>query len=109
MNAMNTTEDSNPPQSGKASTPRWAVPIILMVLFLLVHVIAPWGLSLLSARHGWLDGNPGTWNLRALILVAAGTSGIVWCLSLHFVQSPQAVLMERIPTYLLARGPYRYT
>ena len=63
----------------------------MAVLFLLVLVVLPWGLSLLSTRHGWVDGRPGPWNLLALSLVAAGMAGTLWLIALHFRASPSSV------------------
>ena len=107
--AMGTFKVPRGGQPKRARIPRWTSPVLWGVGILLGHGVIPWAISLLSSRHGWLDEHPGVWNLMALILVAAGTSGIIWCLGLHFVQLPQAVLMERIPTYLLARGLYKFT
>jgi len=84
-------------------------PIYLTVLFLLVHVAAPWGLSLLSTRRGWVDGRPGRWNLLALIPVAAGIAGTIWMISLHYRASPGSFLELRPIQKLLTPGPYAYS
>jgi protein-S-isoprenylcysteine O-methyltransferase Ste14 len=81
-------------------------PILMAVLFLLVHVAAPWGLSLLSTRHGWADGRPGPLNLLALSLVAAGIAGTLWLMALHFHASPGSFLELRPGQKLLTPGPY---
>jgi hypothetical protein len=65
---MSTSESPNREHSKRVRLPHWISPILLTGLFLVVHVGAPWGLSLHSTRHGWLDGCPGPWNLLALIL-----------------------------------------
>jgi protein-S-isoprenylcysteine O-methyltransferase Ste14 len=85
------------------------VPIYWAVGFLLVHNVIPWGLSLLSARYGWIEGTPGTWNLFSLILIGAGITCVVWTMALHFVRTAPRVAFERTPSYLLSRGPYRVT
>lgn len=81
-------------------------PISLTALFLLVHVAAPWGLSLLSTRHGWVDGRPGAWNWLALILVVAGIACTLWMMALHFRASPGSFLELKPGQKLLTRSPY---
>jgi hypothetical protein len=88
MKAMNTSEMPNQEQPKKSRFPHWVTPIYLTVLFLLIHVAAPWGLSLLSTRYGWVGGRPGAWNLLALLLVAAGIAGTLWMIALHYLASP---------------------
>lgn len=106
---MDTPDIPNKEQSKRVRLPHWISPIFLTVLFLLVHVAAPWGLSLLSARHGWVDGRPGTWNLLALILVVAGIACTLWMMALHFLASPGSFL-ELTPTQkLLTPGPYAFS
>jgi protein-S-isoprenylcysteine O-methyltransferase Ste14 len=106
---MSTSEIPNKEQSKRVRLPHWITPIFLTVAFLLVHVAAPWGLSLLSTRHGWVDGRPGTWNLLALILVVAGIACTLWMMALHFLASPGSFL-ELGPTQkLLTPGPYAFS
>jgi len=109
MKATSTPEVPDREQSQRTRIPRWTAPIIWTVGLALVHVAAPWGISLLSPRNGWVDGRPGPWNLLALILVVAGLSGIIWCASLHFVQASQGWELERTPKYLLVHGPYKFS
>jgi protein-S-isoprenylcysteine O-methyltransferase Ste14 len=78
----------------------------MAVLFLLVLVVLPWGLSLLSTRHGWVEGRPGPRNLLALSLVAAGMAGTLWLIVLHFRASPSSFLDWRPGQQLLTPGPY---
>jgi protein-S-isoprenylcysteine O-methyltransferase Ste14 len=104
--AMSTSESPNQEQSKRVRLPHWITPPLLTGLFLLGHVAAPWGLSLLSTRHGWVDGRPGPWNLLALSLVAAGIAGTLWLVALHFHASPDSFLELRPVQKLLTPGPY---
>ena len=106
---MNTTENPNKEQSKKLRFPRWATPLVFMLLFLLVHVAAPWGLSLLSTRHGWVGGRPGTWNLLALILVVAGIAYTLWLIALHYLASSHTFLEFKPSQKLLTPGPYAFS
>ncbi len=106
---MSTPEVPGSKQPKRARLPHWITPIYLTALFLLVHVAAPWGLSLLSTRHGWVDGGPGRWNLLALMLVVAGIAGTLWMIALHYRASPGSFL-ELGPTQkLLTPGPYAFS
>ena len=106
---MNTPDARTTKQSKRVLLAHWITPIFLTVLFLLVHVAAPWGVSLLSTRHGWVDGRPGTWNLLALILVGTGIAATLWMMALHFLASPRSFL-ELGPTQkLLTPGPYTFS
>lgn len=107
MNADN--KAASPPPSQKAVFPRWLAPIYFAVVGPLVLGVAPWGLSLLSARHGWEASRPGILNLCPLILVVAGVACLVWIIALHWAQAPQGWELETTPRYLLVRGPYRFT
>jgi protein-S-isoprenylcysteine O-methyltransferase Ste14 len=109
MKAMNTPEIPNKDQSKRVRLPHWITPIFLTVLFLLVHVAAPWGLSLLSTRYGWVDGRPGTWNLLALIFVVAGIACTIWMIALHYRASPSSFLELRPGQKLLTPGPYAFS
>ncbi len=91
------------------SIPRWVVPVYWTAGFVVVHNVLPWGLSLLSTRYGWVEGRPGLPNLFSLALIAVGVALVVWTMVLHLAQTPQRVEMERTPSYLLIRGPYRFT
>ncbi len=95
--------------SKRVRLPHWITPIFYVVLFLLVHVAVPWGLSLVSIRHGWVDGRPGPWNLLALILVVAGIACTIWMIALHFLASPHAFLELRPTQTLLTPGPYAFS
>jgi protein-S-isoprenylcysteine O-methyltransferase Ste14 len=106
---MHTPNVPDPEPLKRARLPRWVTPIYLTALFLLVHVAAPWGLSLLSTRHGWVDGQPGSWNLLALALVAAGIASTVWMIALHYRASPASFLELKQTQTLLTPGPYAYS
>jgi protein-S-isoprenylcysteine O-methyltransferase Ste14 len=106
---MNTAEISNKEPPKRVRLPHWMTPIVVTVLFLLVHVAVPWGLSLLSIRHGWVDGRPGSWNLLALILVVAGIAGTVWMMALHYLAAPDSFLELAPGQKLLTPGPYAFS
>lgn len=93
--------------------PRWmAVTLGLffwIVLLPLVHAGIPWAFSFLAPRYGWLNGRPANWNLLGLIPVALAAICLLWLMILHFSRTPKRVRLERTPTYLLMRGPYRFS
>lgn len=110
---MKTTENPANKQPDKANLPRWIALSIALVFWLillpLVHAGIPWVFSLLTARFGWIGGRPAIWNLLGLLPVALATTCLIWLMILHFSQVPKRVKLERTPTYLLMRGPYRFT
>jgi protein-S-isoprenylcysteine O-methyltransferase Ste14 len=110
---MNTTKNSANEQSEEANLPRWAALIIALIFWVillpLVHAGLPWVLSLLTPHYGWIDGRPAIWNLLGLIPVALATILLIWLMILHFSRIPKRVKLERTPTYLLTRGPYRFS
>jgi hypothetical protein len=79
-------------QSTRTKLAHWIAAFFWTVLFLLVHVAAPWGLSLLATHHGWVDGRPGVWNLVALLIVIPGIATTVWLIAQHYAVSPQSFL-----------------
>jgi len=95
--------------SKKVRLPRWLSSILVACLFLLIHVAAPWGLSLLSTRYGWVDGRPGIWNLLAILLVIPGIACTLWLISLHFRASPESFTELRPIEKLLTPGPYTFS
>src|SRR5262245_56973865 len=103
---MRTLKIPNHQRSGRVPLPHWMTSIYVTVLFLFVHVAFPWGLSLLSTRHGWIDGRPGQGNLLALVLVAAGIAGTLWMMTLHILASPDSFVELRPARELLTPGPY---
>jgi protein-S-isoprenylcysteine O-methyltransferase Ste14 len=106
---MSASDIPNNQRSKRANIPRWVSPIIGAVGIGVVHILFPWGISLLSTRYGLVDGRPGLWNWPALILVVAGLACVIWCFGLHFLAAPQGWVWERTPEYMLIKGPYRYT
>jgi len=94
--------------------PRWLGMGFHAVAFPAACVLAPWALSLLAERHGWVAGKPGVWNLPGLILVAPGFYIFFSCMREHFIAAPDGWRLERTPhyptpSYLLTEGPYRYS
>jgi hypothetical protein len=94
--------------------PRWTGIAIPLVGFPAVHGLAPWALSLLTARHGWVGGRPGISNLVGLFPVATGFYVFFLCTREHYIAAPVGWLLERTPyyptpPYLLTEGPYRYS
>ena len=109
MNTMTTSHVPEAEQPRQARVPRWVIAIFWALLFLLVHVAAPWGLSLLSTRYGWVDGRPSLCNLLALIPVGAGIACTLWTISLHYRASPTTFLEFRPSQKLLTPGPYAFS
>ena len=103
---MSTSETPNREQLKRALLPYGTTPILLAMLFLLVHVAAPWALSMLSTRHGWANRRRGKWNLLALIPVGAGIAGTIWMISLHYRASPDSFLEWKQGQKLITPGPY---
>ena len=110
---MNTTENPNQERSKGQSIPGWMALMIALffwvILLPLVHGGIPWALSLLTPHYGWIDGRPTTWNLLGLIPIALATILLIWLMILHFSRIPKRVRFERTPTYLLTRGPYKFS
>jgi len=93
--------------------PAWALIVDAILLFLF-HGVVPWGVSLLSTRHGWSAGGPADWNRLGIAPVVAGLTIICWVIGLHCREAPK--FGWRIeptpfepPQYLIVRGPYRYS
>jgi protein-S-isoprenylcysteine O-methyltransferase Ste14 len=82
---------------------------VLAASFLLIHVAAPWGLSRLSARRGWVNGRPGPRNQLALIPVAGGIACTLWLIAQHYFASPDTFLEFKPGQKLLTPGPYAYS
>lgn len=106
---MNTTVDPDQEQAKPGRIPHWLVPIILAIAFLLGHIVAPWGLSLLSTRYGWIGGRPGPWNLLALALVIPGLAFTLWMVTVHFRASPDTFMDFQQSRNLITPGPYAYS
>ncbi len=89
--------------------PRWAAIVAVALGLLFLHVGLPFALSLLAARYGWIGGVPSLWNAAGFVLVLPGVLLIAWVVKLHYANAPQGWKLEMAPSYLLSRGPYRYT
>lgn len=88
--------------------------IFQVVGFPAAHGLLPWALSLLGARHGWASGVPGPWNVTSLIPVGIGFYVAYLCMPEHNAAAPSGWLLEKTryfptPSYLLTKGPYRYS
>jgi protein-S-isoprenylcysteine O-methyltransferase Ste14 len=93
--------------------PLW-VPLTQAAELLLFHGALPFGLSRLSYRHGWFNGQPAPWNLAGLLPVAGGIAVIIWVIVLHCERAPRhGWRIEKTPfeppRYLIVSGPYRYS
>jgi protein-S-isoprenylcysteine O-methyltransferase Ste14 len=93
--------------------PAWA-PVAQTVGLFLFHGALPFGVSMLSYRHGWPAGHPSAWNALGLLPVAAGIALIVWIIALHRRQAVRhGWRFEKTPfepqRYLIVGGPYRYS
>jgi protein-S-isoprenylcysteine O-methyltransferase Ste14 len=71
--------------------------------------MAPWALSSLAHRAGWIQGHPGPFNLLGLGPLIVGAAWITWCVCLHLTEMGESFRLEATPRYLLIRGPYRYS
>ena len=101
------------PARSKRSHPRsvsrrMAFILVFAVGVPLGHGVAPWAISLLSARRGWDASGPGIWNLVGLLPIALGIAGLVWIAVAAFARTPQRVLLPH-PAFLLTSGPYAYS
>jgi len=100
MSMPDTPNDKQP-----RTIPRW----LAYVLFSIVWGVAPWAISLLTPRSGWMAGRPGIWNLLGLIPLGAGITGSVWTLHLHFAESQERLDFEPDKRYLITRGAYAFS
>jgi protein-S-isoprenylcysteine O-methyltransferase Ste14 len=94
--------------------PLWLGIAFHFVGFPAVPGLLPWALSLLGARHGWASGRPGAWNVVGLVPVVAGFYIEYRCIHEHIAAAPSGWLLEKTrhyptPSYLLTKGPYRYS
>jgi protein-S-isoprenylcysteine O-methyltransferase Ste14 len=101
-------EGSDEPSTG-ASVPRWMAFILLLVGMSLAHGVAPWAMSLLTRRYGWIGGRPGIFNVLGLVVVLFGAAGLIWIVMVAFDEAPETIQITPFPSRLLMRGPYAYT
>jgi protein-S-isoprenylcysteine O-methyltransferase Ste14 len=101
------TPDSQPPQ--RARIPHWTAPFFWIVGTLLVHVGLPWFISFFVPRYGWADASPGWWNLIGLIPALGGLVMIAWGVILRFNVAASGWRWKLAPSYMLNKGPYRFS
>jgi len=110
---MSTTDVPNGKPSRPIRVPRWMA--FLLGLFVALGVyplmvgVLPWAISGLTPRSGWTESGPASWNLLGLILVVAGTAGLIWVFSVLLAQVfklPEPVELEGTGSVLLTHGPF---
>ena len=93
--------------------PRWMAVILAIFISLtmipLAHGVVPWAISTLLPRYGWVQGSPGFWNRIGLIPVTIAAALLIWILVLSIAQTPDTVRLGLTPSFLIMRGPYRFT
>jgi protein-S-isoprenylcysteine O-methyltransferase Ste14 len=57
------------------------------------HGVVPWAISTLMPRYGW----------------AEGSALLIWILVVGIAQTPERVKLGLTPSFLMMRGPYRFT
>jgi protein-S-isoprenylcysteine O-methyltransferase Ste14 len=82
---------------------------VLLVAIPLGHGVLPWALSTLLPRYGWAAGSPGLWNRLGLIVVAFAAALLLWIFASSIPQTPSRVRLGLKPSFLMMRGPYRFT
>ncbi|HLJ14926.1 MAG TPA: isoprenylcysteine carboxylmethyltransferase family protein [Bryobacteraceae bacterium] len=75
----------------------------------LAHGVVPWAISTLMPRYGWEGGSPGFWNRLGLIPVTIAATLLIWVLVLAISQTPDTIKLGLTPSFLMMRGPYRFT
>lgn len=107
---MRISDDKPSSQAGVPGRLALIVALFFWVILLpIVHAGIPYLLALLTPHYGWIEDRTGFWNLLGLLPVALATICLLWLMILHFSRIPKRVKLERTPTYLLVRGPYRLT
>ena len=89
--------------------PRWAVPLVWVLIVLVIQILLPWVVSNLGPRLGWSQQSPGWWNLAGLIAVVIGLTSYAWCLVFHFRSYRAPVRVGLSPPHLVIAGPYRFS
>jgi len=87
--------------------PRWAIPLVWVVIVLVIQVFLPWIVANVGPRFGWSQQTPAWWNLTGLIVVAIGIGMYAWCLVFHFKSYRASVRIGFTPPHLVIAGPYR--
>jgi protein-S-isoprenylcysteine O-methyltransferase Ste14 len=116
---------SSPPNH--STPPRWMAVTrglaIWLIVIPLVHGVAPWAISTLTRRYGWVAGSPGIWNWIGLIPVIVSITLLIWIygpkwwsasghsaggvLAPGIAHTPERTKLT--PSLLVVRGPYRFT
>jgi protein-S-isoprenylcysteine O-methyltransferase Ste14 len=79
---------------------------ILLIVIPLVHGVVPWALSTLTRRRGWEVGSPGIWNWIVLIPVTVAITLLIWIRGWKWWPPERPKVA---PSFLMVRGPYRFT
>jgi len=82
---------------------------ISLTMIPLAHGVVPWAISTLLPRYGWVQGSPGFWNRIGLIPVAIAVALLIWILISSIAETPDTVRLGLTPSFLVMRGPYRFT
>ena len=110
---MNLAEIPESKPSNRVTVPRWMAIILALLTCLigipLAHGVLPWAISTRMPRYGWAEGTPGMWNRLGLILVAIAAALLIWILVSGIAQSPKRLKLGLTPSFLMIRGPYKYT
>ena len=95
------------------SVPRWTARLVVLLIFVVAipigHGAVPWGLSLLTERHGWSSGWPTAWNLFGLGPIAGGIVVLAWVALVALRNVPARVGLSAAASYLVTEGPYRFS
>jgi protein-S-isoprenylcysteine O-methyltransferase Ste14 len=106
------THNADERTSGR-SVPRGIAVLLGLVVWLVAipigHGVVPWATSILTVRHGWVDGLPGWWNRFGSVPIVGCVALLVWTAVVGFAATPARVPLRLTPNHLVTRGPYRFT
>jgi len=87
---------------------RWWLPLVFWLIVVpLMHGVLPWAISTLTSRHGWAAGlSPGIWNRIGLIPITVATALLIWIYAWKWWPAERVI---QTPSFLIVRGPYRFT
>ena len=87
---------------------RWWLPLAFWLIVVpLMHGVLPWAISALTSRHGWAAGlSPGMWNWIGLIPITVATALLIWIYAWKWWPAERVI---QTPSFLIVRGPYRFT
>jgi len=83
--------------------------VLWLVLIPFAHGVIPWALSTLMPRYGWQQGAPAVWNRFGVIFVTAAAALLLWVLVHGTSCTAPKVKLGLTPSFLMMRGPYRFT